>query len=141
MQCIQSVQHIVCTQAVHDYMSKYVQCTVSSVHKSCSSDSPPIFRHQPAVVFLHMTLLMMDSFDEVILSKDQTKDVKQGKLFQKCTYLLYCSALSLGANVNTRRMSKPDMGSLFHIKKSMKYSGHRELLFELSKFFKFNYQN
>ena len=45
------------------------------------------------------------------------KDVMQGKLFQKCTHLLYCSALSLGGNVNTRRMLQPDMGSIFHIKK------------------------
>ena len=44
------------------------------------------------------------------------KDVMQGKLFQKCTHLLYCNVLSLGGNVNTRRMSKPDMGSIFHIK-------------------------
>ena len=57
----------------------------------------------------------------------------QGKLFQRCTHLLYCSVLSLGGNVNTRRMSKPDMGSIFHIKKSMKYSGHMKLLCELSK--------
>ena len=62
------------------------------------------------------------------------KDVRQGKLFQKCTYLLYCSVLSLGGTVNTRRMSKPDMGSIFHIKKSMKYSGHRKELSKLSKF-------
>ena len=41
----------------------------------------------------------------------------QWKLFQKCTQLLYCSVLSLGGNVNTRRMSEPDMGSIFHIKK------------------------
>ena len=47
---------------------------------------------------------------------DQIKDVRQGKWFQKCTHLLYCSVLSLGANVNTRRMSKPDMGSSIHIK-------------------------
>ena len=40
----------------------------------------------------------------------------QGKLFQRCTYLLYCSVLSLGGNVNTRRMAQPDMGSIFHIK-------------------------
>ena len=46
--------------------------------------------------------------------------------------------MSLGGNVNTRRMSKPDMGSIFHIKKSMKYSGHRKLLCELSKLSKFN---
>ena len=57
----------------------------------------------------------------------------QGKLFQKCTHLLYCSALSLGGNVNTRRMLQPDMGSIFHIKKSTKYSGHRKLLYKLSK--------
>ena len=25
----------------------------------------------------------------------------QGKLFQKCSHLLYCSVLSLGGNVNT----------------------------------------
>ena len=40
----------------------------------------------------------------------------QGKLFQRCTHLLYCSVLSLGGNVNTRRMSKSDMRSIFHIK-------------------------
>ena len=40
----------------------------------------------------------------------------QGKLFQRCTHLLYCSILSLGGNVNTRRMSQPDMGSIFQIK-------------------------
>ena len=62
----------------------------------------------------------------------------QGKLFQNRTHLLYCSVLSLGGNVNTRRMSKPDIGSIFHIKKSMKYSGHRKLLCELSKLSKFN---
>ena len=61
------------------------------------------------------------------------KDVMQGKLFHKCTHLFYCSALSLGGNVNTRRMLQPDMGSIFHIKKSMKYSGHSKLLCELSK--------
>ena len=41
----------------------------------------------------------------------------QGKTFQRCTHLLYCSILqSLGGNVNTRRMSKPDKGSIFQIK-------------------------
>ena len=44
------------------------------------------------------------------------KDVRQGKSFQKCTYLYYCNVLSLGANVNTRRMLKSDMGSIIHIK-------------------------
>ena len=31
------------------------------------------------------------------------KDVMHGKLCQKCTHLLYCSVLSLGGNVNTKR--------------------------------------
>ena len=57
----------------------------------------------------------------------------QGKLFHRCTHFLYCSVLSLGGNVNTRRMLQPNIGSIFHIKKTMKYSGHRKLLFELSK--------
>ena len=35
-------------------------------------------------------------------------------------------------------MSQPDMGSIFPIKKSMKYSGHRKLLCELSKLSKLN---
>ena len=49
-------------------------------------------------------------------SKRVVKDVRQGKSFQKYTHIQYCSVLSLGANVNTRRMSKPDMGSIIHIK-------------------------
>ena len=44
------------------------------------------------------------------------KVIMQGKLFQRCTHLLYCNVLSLGGNVNTRRMLMPDMGSIFHIK-------------------------
>ena len=36
------------------------------------------------------------------------KVIMQGKLLQRCTHLLYCSVLSLGGNVNTRRMSQPD---------------------------------
>ena len=42
-----------------------------------------------------------------------------GKLFQMCTHLLYCSVLSLGDN-----------GIHLSHKKSMKYSGHRKLLYE-----------
>ena len=39
----------------------------------------------------------------------------QGKLFQRCRHLMYCSVLSMDGNVNTERMSKPDMGSIFHL--------------------------
>ena len=34
----------------------------------------------------------------------------QGKLIQRCTHFLYCSVLSLGWKVNTRRISEPDEG-------------------------------
>ena len=40
----------------------------------------------------------------------------QGKLFQRCTHLVYCSELSLGGNFNTRRMSQLDTGSVFYMK-------------------------
>ena len=55
-----------------------------------------------------------------------TKVLMQGKLFQRCTHFLYCSVLSLGGKVNTRRMSQPDMESIFK-------TGHRKLLYEFSK--------
>ena len=45
-----------------------------------------------------------------------TKVIMQGKLFQRCTHILYCRVLSMGGKVNTRRMLKPDMGSIFHMK-------------------------
>ena len=38
------------------------------------------------------------------------------KVISELKHLLYCSVLSLGGNVNPRRMSQPDMGSIFHIK-------------------------
>ena len=50
-----------------------------------------------------------------ILYKVPIKVVMQGKLFQRCTHLLYWSVLSLSGNVNTRLMKKPDIGSIFHI--------------------------
>ena len=56
----------------------------------------------------------------------------QVKLFQRCTNLLYCSVLFLGGNVNTRRMSKPDMGSIFHEKINEIFWSHRKVLCELS---------
>ena len=44
------------------------------------------------------------------------KVIMQGKLFQRCIYLLYCSVLSLVGNINTGRMSQADMGSIFNTK-------------------------
>ena len=43
----------------------------------------------------------------------QIKALMQGKLFQRCAHFLYCSVLSLGGKVNSRRMSKSDMESIF----------------------------
>ena len=39
----------------------------------------------------------------------------QGYNARKVILKVYCKALSLGGNVNTRHISKPDMGSIFHI--------------------------
>ena len=41
------------------------------------------------------------------------KVLMRGKLLQRFTHFLYCSVLSLGGKVNTRRMSHPDMESIF----------------------------
>ena len=43
------------------------------------------------------------------------KVIMQGKLFQRCKHHLYIRVLSLGGNVNTRRMSKSDIGSIIHL--------------------------
>ena len=67
--------------------------------------------------YLFKRLFIYDFFLKLVLTRLILSEVvRQGKLFQSCTHLLYCSALSLGANVNTRRMAHPDMGSIFHIK-------------------------
>ena len=50
---------------------------------------------------------------EYAVHVNKAKVIMQGKLFQRCTHLLYCSVLSLCGNVNTRRMLQPDMGSIF----------------------------
>ena len=45
----------------------------------------------------------------------QTQGCNARKVISEVYASLYCSVLSLGGNVNTRRMSKPVMGSIFHI--------------------------
>ena len=61
-------------------------------------------------------IVLFDSPTDNLFCGIPAKDVLQGKLFQKCTHLLYCRVPSLGGNVSTRRMSKPDAGYIFHIK-------------------------
>ena len=56
----------------------------------------------------------------IVLKKRTMGSCPQAPPPQKCTHLLYCSVLSLGGNVNTRWMSKPEMGSIFHIKNRWK---------------------
>ena len=58
----------------------------------------------------------------------------QGKLFKRFTHLLYCSVLSLGGNVNTRRRTWDSSYTL----KLMTYSDQRKLLCKLSKLSKLN---
>ena len=108
-------------------LTKNICVPESSTIWTCTRDGGWC-HHEPLNIYLAAQLRPT----HYILS-DKIKVVMQGKLFQRCTHLLFCSVLSLGGNVNTRRMLKPDMGSIFHIKKSMKYSGHRKLLRELSK--------
>ena len=76
------------------------------------------------------------SFYSILLGLCQGCYCKESYFRSVHIFVLQCTVS--GRNVNTRRMSKPDMGSIFHIKKSMKYSGHRKLLCELSKLSKFN---
>jgi len=63
--------------------------------------------------FLHVGWIVVCLVYSSICS---AKNLMQGKLFQRCTHLWYCSVLSLGGNVNVMSvMSKPDMGSIIHI--------------------------
>ena len=68
------------------------------------------------LMFFRLSTNIRPSVLDLNTNNVKTKVIMQGKLFQRCTHLVYCSVLSLGGNVNTRRMSNPDMGSIFHIK-------------------------
>ena len=79
----------------------------------------------PAVILFLYTSSETRKFKNVVTDAISTisvikfgcsKVLIQGKLFQMCTHLFCCSVLSLGGNLNTRRMWKPNMGSIFHIK-------------------------
>ena len=71
-----------------------------------------LFLYCLVTLYLKRSLIHNGTFKTL----SRTKGVMYGKLFQRCTHLLYCSVLSLGGNINTRRISQPDMGSIFHIK-------------------------
>ena len=62
------------------------------------------------------TFIYKNYWLENLMKQDsmQSKVIMQGKLFQSCTHLLYCSVLSLGGNANTSL--SPDMRSIFHKK-------------------------
>jgi len=57
-------------------------------------------------------------FQKLILSKISiwNQGTNARKVISETYAFLYWSVLSLGRNVNTRRLTKPDMGSIFHIK-------------------------
>ena len=62
-----------------------------------------LFMGEPCIYFVFMVNLLelMFVFYKVLM---------QGKFFQRCTHFLYCSVLSLGEKIYTRRMS--DMVSI-----------------------------
>ena len=64
---------------------------------------------------INLTLCWQINAAIMLCRLSTVKNLMQGKLFQKCTHVLYCIVLSLGGNVNTRWISKPEMGSIFHI--------------------------
>ena len=76
----------------------------------------------------------------IIFSSQSWFPARQGKLFQRCKHLLYCSILSLGGKV-----SQDGCRSLtwnpFSQKQSIEYSGLRKLLCEFSKLSKVNAVN
>ena len=64
----------------------------------------------------HQTTLLMNletRYRSFMVNNTFCKVLMQGKLFQRCTHFLYCSVLSLGGKVNTRRMLQPDMEYIF----------------------------
>ena len=83
---------------------------------------PPIpcfFHYNLETAYCTRTIIAWNSsliFNFFAAFISQPKVIMQGKLFQRCTHLLYCSVLYLGGNLNTRRMSQPDMGSIFQMK-------------------------
>ena len=99
-----------------------INILISCLFFSLSSSHPekpfhPVTYGTPFIRSSLGTLLSRDLREPFYPVIRTSKDVMQGKLFQKCTHLLYCSVLCLGGNVNIRRMLQPDMGSIFHIKK------------------------
>ena len=63
-------------------------------HSSYLQDRPPLFKGHPALVFLHITLLMMDSFDQVLISTFASFSIR----VWRTRWLLppTCSLLSIG---------------------------------------------
>ena len=69
---------------------------------------------------------------------DRVLHYLQSRLLPQPVYcVLFEKEGVIGGNINTRRMSKPDMGSIFHIKDQ--YSGNRKLLYELLKLLMLGY--
>ena len=50
------------------------------------------------------------------MRESNRQGTNERKVISEVTHFLYGSLLSLGGNVNTRRMVQPDMGSIFHKK-------------------------
>ena len=71
-------------------------------------------------ISLIVIIVCTDNFNGIIPKNDihytdQGCNVRK-VISESYASFVYCSVLSLGDNVNTRQMSQPDMGSIFHIK-------------------------
>ena len=93
---------------------------LSNMKKAIRAVDPPVILYEPWTKYRLPTFIpSICSFSCLFLCLDcnlyfvQSKVLIQGKLFQRCMHFLHCSVLSLGGKVNTRRMSQPDMESIF----------------------------
>ena len=72
----------------------------------CAKDTPKLFN---TLVNRLLTPFL------VMIRYKHTNELKISESCKCCTHLLYCSVLSLGGNVNTRRVLQPDMRFIFLI--------------------------
>jgi len=100
-------------QFIHNY--NYFILILSFSDSFLSSWFPCDHTFKALIVLPYQPFHALDQFRIVFLKIkiNKVKVLMQGKLFQRCTHFLYCSILSSGGKVNTRRMSQPDMESIF----------------------------
>ena len=93
--------------------SKALGCKDIGIEKSKFVTKTQFLYPNPLNLYQRKKEVKYMSFQSAEISTIISKVLMQGKLVQRCTHFLYCSVLSLGGKVNTRRMSQPDMESIF----------------------------